>query len=123
MTADVDPYAILGLAPTLDAGKIKRAYFAAIAKSPPHVDAEAFRRVRQAYETLLAEDRRARAFLAAPIDEASELAAFDARWAARLAAAPSEAHPGSDSRDAVRRFIDRIARHELAELLGPKAPT
>ena len=113
-----DPYLVLALAPTLDAAKIKRAYFAAIAKSPPHVDATAFRRVRQAFEALLDDDARVLAFLRAPIDERSALAAFEACWAERLEAAPREAASSTESPDTVRRFIDRIARLEFADFVG-----
>ena len=32
------PFAVLGIAPTLDLGAVKRAYFAALPRHPPHAD-------------------------------------------------------------------------------------
>jgi curved DNA-binding protein CbpA len=93
MSIDASPFDVLGLAPTLDAGAIKRAYFAAVTRTPPHGDAEAFRRVREAYETLASADGRAASFLRSPAASLGpRLEALEARVAeaARAAAAKRE---------------------------------
>ena len=74
------PFAVLGVAPTLDGATVKRAYFAALARHPPHQDAEGFQRVRSAYEALSSPGALAAAYLASPMnvqklaDEARERA-------------------------------------------------
>src|SRR5439155_9465721 len=50
--AEESPFQVLGIAPTLDLGAVKRAYFAALTRHPPHADPEGFRRLRAAYEPL-----------------------------------------------------------------------
>ncbi|MEE9385556.1 MAG: J domain-containing protein [Nannocystaceae bacterium] len=57
----------LGIAPTLDAVAVKRAYFRALAAHPPHADAKAFRRVRTAFETLTRDGGLASAFIEEPV--------------------------------------------------------
>jgi len=63
-----DPFAVLGLSPTLDAVAVKRAYFAALARHPPHQDAEGFQRVRGAYEALSSPGALAAAYLASSMN-------------------------------------------------------
>ena len=81
------PFAILNLAPTLDAAAIKSAYFAALKQHPPHQDGEGFRRIRGAYETLQQPETRMAAFLSSPIDLAAELDRHERRFAKGIAEA------------------------------------
>jgi hypothetical protein len=46
--------------------EVKRSYFAQLQKHPPHTDPEGFRRLRAAYETLIAARGLASAFVDAP---------------------------------------------------------
>ncbi len=52
-----DPFAVLGIAPTLDLGAVKRAYFAALPRHPPHADPAGFARLRAAYDALQSPER------------------------------------------------------------------
>jgi len=74
------PFAVLGIAPTLDLGAVKRAYFAALPRHPPHADPAGFARLRGAYDALQSPTARASLTLSAPLDLA-------ALWAARAAEA------------------------------------
>ena len=73
-----DPFAVLGIAPTVDLGAIKRAYFAALPRHPPHADPAGFARLRAAYDALQTPTGRATRILSAPLD-------LDALWAERAA--------------------------------------
>jgi curved DNA-binding protein CbpA len=72
-----DPFAALGLRPTMDPAEVKRAYFAALEAHPPHVDPQGFRQIRSAYEALKHPDGLAAAYLSAPFDAAIERTRFD----------------------------------------------
>ncbi len=110
-----NPFDVLGIGATFDLQVIKRAYFAAIAKTPPHVDPAKFRQTRDAYELLLSDETRVLAFLRVPV-KAEEMSAFDAKWAERITAAQAASRPTTDSPEAVRRFIERLSRVELDEV-------
>jgi curved DNA-binding protein CbpA len=69
-----DPFAVLGLEPTVDPAAIKQAYFAALRQHPPHTDPEGFRRVRTAYEALATAKERSRTYWLAPLDREAERA-------------------------------------------------
>ena len=58
---------LLGVSPEDDATAIKRAYRRAVLENPPDRDAEAFRRIRDAYELLLDPIPRARELLLHPL--------------------------------------------------------
>ncbi len=75
----VDPFGVLGVAPTMDLAAIKRAYFAALRTHPPHSDPEGFARVRAAYEALQPPAGRAAMVLSAPLDVAAALRALEKR--------------------------------------------
>jgi len=47
-----DPFAVLGIPEDSDDSVIREAYFTLIAKHPPDRDAEAFTRIRQAYDQI-----------------------------------------------------------------------
>jgi len=55
---DQDLYAVLGIARTATAEEIKKAYFSSVRLHPPDVDADGFRRVQAAFETLRDEKTR-----------------------------------------------------------------
>jgi curved DNA-binding protein CbpA len=71
------PFEVLGLPPSLDADRIKRAYFEALKRSPPHADPEGFRAVRVAYERLSNPATLAVEYLSSPLDPPAERAAFE----------------------------------------------
>ncbi|MEM9454220.1 MAG: hypothetical protein AAGF11_08585 [Myxococcota bacterium] len=71
-TRVVCPFVVLGIAPTLDPGRVKQAYFAMLAESPPHTDPDGFQRIRAAYETLRGEGLH-RAYLYAALDLHAEV--------------------------------------------------
>jgi len=73
-----DPFATLGLAPTLDSGAVRRAWMQAVKRHPPHADPEGFRRIRAAYDRLSRADGLHDAWLAAPFDAAAELLRIEA---------------------------------------------
>jgi hypothetical protein len=116
-----DPFAILGIAPTRDLATIKRAYFAGLAKSPPHAAPEAFRKLRTAYETLSDPRTCLLAFLRAPIDVDEELARFAREWGDRLAQVAAASRAARRSERAVTSFVDCIARMTYAEIIRVQA--
>jgi len=69
-----EAFKALGVAPTLDLGAIKRAYFELLKACPPHVDPERFSRLRRAYEPLSTAAGLAAAYFSAPMDFAAEVA-------------------------------------------------
>ncbi len=81
-----DPFTELRLPPTLDLAAIKRAYFEALKRSPPHSDPEGFKRIRAAYEDLLEPKRRTTLVMSAPLD-ASSLEMMNARYKSAIGAA------------------------------------
>lgn len=110
------PFDALGIPATLDLQTIKRAYFSAIAKTPPHADPAKFRQIRDSYESLLSDEKRVLAFLRQPIRADEELTAFDAKWAERIRVARTQARPTTESPEAVRRFIERLSRFDWTEV-------
>lgn len=114
-----DPFATLGIAATSDMARVKQAYFAALAKHPPHSDPEGFRRLRQAYEALMRPGALRAAYLHAPLDLNAELAAYEDRL---RRPAPAPAPPTA------ARFIDLCfgldlpAAEKLFEPAGPTSP-
>ena len=108
------PFAVLGLAPTLDAGAIKRAWFTALQKHPPHTDPAGFRRIRDAYEALSAPDRLDVAYASAPVDIDAELARLGARFDAGLAAARAVGLQARAQESAGRRFREVYSRLSLS---------
>jgi len=120
MSSD-DPFVTIGSPPTLDVTLIKRAYFAALAKTPPHSDPEGFRRLRAAYESLTDDKARALAFLRAPFDSARELMLFEATWGPRIAAVRERAARAQEEAHAVEGFVEHISRISLDEAKGRAA--
>ena len=98
-----DPFAVLGIAPTLDLGAVKRAYFAALPRHPPHADPAGFARLRAAYDALQSPSARASLTLSAPLDLA-------ALWASRAAEAELAA-----ARAARVDCVERLRAQDRAE--------
>ncbi len=115
---EISPFATLGIAPTLDVAAIKRAYFVALAKHPPHSDPDGFKRIRTAYEALASRAQAASYLLRSPADLEAELACYRERYDAALAEAgrASAASAANDSRGA--RFSEGLARLEFEEALA-----
>lgn len=118
MTERDDPFAILALAPTFDAAAVKRAYFAALQRHPPHSDPDGFRRVRAAYETLTAPGGLAVAFIETPVDAGAELARYRARFDRALAQAAVAAARSAADNTAVRRLKDVLVASSLEQALA-----
>jgi hypothetical protein len=116
-----DPFFVLGLAPTLDPAAIKRAYFQALAKTPPHADAQGFRRLRTAYEALSDPRQLPLAWLRAPIDTEAELARWQERFGARMQAASVESRRARDEARAVERLIERVMRMRISDLMATES--
>jgi curved DNA-binding protein CbpA len=115
---DKSPFAILGISPTLDLGLIKRAYFTALAKHPPHSDPDGFKQIRVAYEALGSREEAADQVLRCAIDVEAELAVLCERHDAALASA-GQAN-AADSAEAARivRFTEGVARLSFEEALA-----
>ena len=112
------PFAVLGLAPTLDLAAIKRAYFALLAKHPPHQDQEGFRRIRAAYEALGSLGQAAAVVLRHAPDPARELRVYRERHDAALASAQAVAAAQAEKAGASTRFTEGLMRLDLASLLA-----
>jgi hypothetical protein len=84
------PFAILGIAATLEPGEVKRAYFKKLPLYPPQTDPQGFRRLRAAYEALQRPAGLITAYFEAPLDIEAEAATYRQRFEARLAAARSQ---------------------------------
>jgi hypothetical protein len=105
-----DPFEVLGIEPTLDVAAIRRAYFRAVTAHPPHADAKAFRRVRDAYERLATPAAAAAAFLAAPIDAPAALSPLRRRFDEALARAIVAVREARGAQGATRRLATEISR-------------
>lgn len=117
------PFGVLEIAPTLDMAAIKRAYFAALAKHPPHSDPEGFKRIRAAYEALGSRGEAASHLLRSAVDVDAELARSRARHDASLARVGQAQAASAAERARVVRFTEGIARLDLKQALALlKAP-
>lgn len=117
------PFAVLGIAPTLDLAAIKRAYFALLAKHPPHRDQEGFRRIRAAYEALGSFGEAAAFVLRHAPDPERELPAYRERHDAALASAREAAAAQMERAGASTRFAEGLLRLDLERLLARFAST
>jgi hypothetical protein len=110
----VDPFTVLEIVPTLELGQVKRAYFALLAKHPPHLDPEGFRRLRAAYEAVSHPSGLAFAYARCPPDRQRALEGWQARFGPaleRIASARSEGR-------VVERAIEAYSRLSLAQALS-----
>jgi curved DNA-binding protein CbpA len=117
MTMLDEPFAVLGLAPTLDAAAVKRAYFAALARHPPQQDPEGFRRLRGAYEALTRPGALAAAYLASPVDVRKLAEEARERFDAALEKAAEAALTARPGEEAAARFVERCSRMSWEEAL------
>ena len=113
--ADNSPFVVLGIAPTLDAAAVKRAYFAQLAKHPPHKDPEGFRQLRAVYEKMLRPGELALAYASSPVDGDAELQLLE-RWFAEVRAnTPVEAPDAASAAEWGQRFFDTLSALTWAE--------
>jgi curved DNA-binding protein CbpA len=117
MKTPLEPFTVLGLAPTLDAVAVKRAYFAALARHPPHQDVEGFQRVRSAYEALASPGALAAAYLASPLDVRKLAEEARERFDAALQQAAEAVTATASSHEAVEQFVERSSRTRWDEAL------
>lgn len=110
------PFAVLGIQPTLEAEVVRRAYFMAVARCPPHGDPIAFRRVRGAYERLSSPAGRAAACVEDPPGRRSRAEALRARFDAALEAARREQRARSEASEAAARFVEWMSSMGWSEL-------
>jgi curved DNA-binding protein CbpA len=103
------PFAILEIGPTLDLGVIKRAYFAALTKHPPHSDPDGFKRIRAAYEALGSRGEAASALLRSAVDVESELSVLRERLDAGLASARQASAASAAHTARAERFTEGVA--------------
>jgi hypothetical protein len=112
------PFAVLGIAPTTDVVAVKRAYFGGLARHAPHADPEGFRRLRAAYEALMAPGGLRAAVALSPPDAKAELARYRARFDTRIVAAAATAVQTSARAEASAAFKQALMRMTLAEALA-----
>ena len=120
-SSSLDPFRVLGLEPTLEPARVKRAYFAAVARTPPYRDAEAFARVRAAYETLVRPGGLEAAFLAAPLVASGELSALRQRYATPLAEARQREIARTERAERLPDFIAAAAATPLTTFIAAHA--
>jgi hypothetical protein len=112
-----EPFAVLGLAPTLDMAIVKRAYFDALARHPPHQDPAGFQQVRGAYEALTRPGALAAAYLSSSVDVRRLAEEARERFDAALKKASEAAQAAQARETAVAQFVDRCSRMRWAEAL------
>jgi curved DNA-binding protein CbpA len=115
---DKSPFAVLGIAPTLDLGLIKRAYFAALAKHPPHNDPDGFKLIRGAYEALGSREEAANQLLRCAIDVEAELAVLRERHDVALGSAGQANAAEAADTARIARFTEGVARLSFEEALA-----
>jgi hypothetical protein len=116
--ADENPFHVLGIVPTLDPVAIKRAYFTALTKYPPHSDPEGFKRIRVAYEALGSRGEAASQLLRSAIDVEAELAPLRARHDAALARAGQASAASAEGAARVTRLTEGLARLDFEAALS-----
>ena len=110
-------FAALEMAPTLGMGELKKAYFAALARHPPHADAVGFQKLRAAYEALQKPGALAAAYLASPVDTAALVERYEARFAAPIALAKEAARAQTGQERAGQRLVSVYSVLGLADAL------
>ncbi len=112
-----EPFAVLGVAPTLDLVAIKRAYFDALARHPPHEDPAGFQRLRGAYEALTRPGGLATAYLATPVDVRSLAQEARERFDAALAKAAQASQAARAEQQGLSQFVERCSLLRWEEAL------
>ena len=115
--SDPSPFSVLGIAATNDPAAVKRGYFAALVRHPPHADPDGFRRLRAAYESLSTAEGLEAAFALAPPDVHAELVRYRARLDALLAATASNVSDATAASDAGVQLRSSVMRMSLADAL------
>jgi DnaJ-class molecular chaperone len=111
-------FTVLEIAPTLELAEVKRGYFAALARHPPHADPEGFRKVRAAYEVLSRPGALVAAYLVVPFDVQAELARWRLAFDARLAEAGEAHRRRIAEQQSTERFAEVFSRLSWSEVLG-----
>lgn len=119
MSAPANPFERLGIAPTLDRVRIKRAYFEELSRTPPHRDPDAFAELRAAYEALMRPGGPEAASLLLPLDPDLDARAYRERYAARIEAARAQLRQREAAEAAVAHFVERARASTLQEWLAP----
>jgi curved DNA-binding protein CbpA len=117
MNDSINPFKRLGIAPTLDRLRIKRAYFDAVARTPPHRDPAAFAEVRAAYEALMSPGGPEAACLLAPLDPPLDGLPYRERYGASIEEARQRLQQQSAEEAAVASFVELARRSTLEDLL------
>ena len=117
-TNPTNPFEVLGMAPTDDPLAVKRAWFAALTRHPPHADPEGFRRIRAAYESLMAPGGRAAAILSLPLDLEAQLDRYRERYDSPLAQAAAAASSAQAGAQAGAQLMDELSRKTLEQALA-----
>ncbi len=112
--ANVDPFEALGIPPTLDPARVKRAYFALLQRHTPHADPEGFRRLRAAYEALTAPGALGLAYATAPVAAAEELERWHQRWGAAMRQALAHHHETAARATAIEAFVATASKMTLS---------
>lgn len=107
------PFRVLELEPTTDLARVKQAYFAQLAKHPPHADPEGFRRLRHAYESLTRPGGLTAAYAQAPVDVKQELERYNQAWEPRIQTAAQRLR----SLDAGSRVAEILSSMSLKQAL------
>ncbi|HKY40642.1 MAG TPA: hypothetical protein VJN18_32125 [Polyangiaceae bacterium] len=114
------PFAALGIEPTLELARVKRAYFEAVARTPPYRDAAAFARVRTAYEQLKRPGGLEAAYLSAPLASSRELSALREHYVKVLAEAGQRASGRRAIEQRAPAFIEAAASTSLAAFIAAR---
>jgi len=117
-----DPFAVLAMAPTLDVAAIKRAYFAALQRCPPHRDPSGFQTIRGAYERLVKPGGAASAFLSIPpAAEAAALLRLQEKWGARIDAARESVQAERTRRETIDTFVACFSTRSWSDVVASTA--
>lgn len=116
-----DPFEILAIAPTLVAGEVKLAYFAALKRCPPHADPAGFRRIRTAYEELSQPGALAWAFVRSPRSSAIALDGYERRYREALEKARAQGLSEGANAELVARFVAKFSRLTIDEAVAAAA--
>jgi hypothetical protein len=113
-----DPFAILAIAPSVDINAIKRAYFSALQRCPPHLDPEGFQRIRGAYEQLTKPGGAASAFLSMPAGQATDavLSPLREKWTALIHTAREALTAERERRSTLDGFVAQHSTRSWSEI-------
>lgn len=101
----------------MDPVAVKGAYFAALARHPPHQDPEGFQRLRRAYEALTRPGGLAVAYLSSPVDVQRLARDARERFDAPLEKAAAVALASRTRAETVARWVERCSRMSWDEAL------